>query len=128
MSRLTKKDCYGHWYTNEKVNDRMQADEPYPHAYDGKPIDKLADYEDKEEQGLLISLPISAYFIMNGEVFEGWVQEAVYSICRKPLYDIRYDDSSLKSFRGYLGNEVFLTRSEAEETLAKLGGLHEDTD
>ena len=31
----------------------MQADEPYPHAYDGKPIDKLADYEDKEEQGLI---------------------------------------------------------------------------
>ena len=54
MDRLTKKDRYGHWYTNEDIHDRMLGGEPFPHAYDGKPIDKLADYEDKQEQGLLI--------------------------------------------------------------------------
>ena len=28
----------------------MQPDEPYPHAYDGKAVDKLGAYEDVEEQ------------------------------------------------------------------------------
>ena len=56
MDRLTKIDKYGHYYTNEKLNDRMQLDEPHPHAYDGKVIDKLAHYEDLAEKGLLVEL------------------------------------------------------------------------
>ena len=56
MDRLTKIDKYGHYYTNEKLNDRMQLDEPQTHAYDGKVIDKLAHYEELEEKGLLVEL------------------------------------------------------------------------
>ena len=56
MERLTKRDKYGHWYTNERIHDRMGSDESYPHAYDGKPIDKLAEYETAEEQGLLVEV------------------------------------------------------------------------
>ena len=52
-------------------------------------IQKLAEYEDLEEQGLLLRLPIEAYFIKDKEVYKGWVQELVYSPCRKLLLDIR---------------------------------------
>ena len=58
----------------------------------------------------------------NGQIQSGWVQEAVYAICRKTLLDIRYDDNSLDHYRGCLGNEVFLTKSEAETKLKALRG------
>ena len=80
-------------------------------------IQKLAEYEDLEEQGLLLRLPIEAYFIKDKEVYKGWVQELVYSPCRKLLLDIRYDNNTLDSYRGYVGNTVFLTQEEAEQKL-----------
>ena len=83
-------------------------------------MQKLAEYEDLEEQGLLLRLPTEAYFIKNNNVCKGWVQEVVYSICRKLLLDIRYDDNSLDSYRGYLGNDVFLTQAEAEQKLKEM--------
>ena len=83
-------------------------------------LQKLADYEDLEEQGLLLRLPTEAYFIKNNNVCKGWVQEVVYSVCRKLLLDIRYDDNSLDSYRGYLGNDVFLTQAEAEQKLKEM--------
>ena len=68
MERLTKKDCYGHYYTNERVYDRMQSDENFPHAYDGKLIDKLAEYENACEKGLILPAPLDGVdcFTFNG--------------------------------------------------------------
>lgn len=83
-------------------------------------IQKLAEYEDLEEQGLLLRLPTEAYFIKNNNVCKGWVQEVVCSVCRKLLLDIRYDDNSLDSYRGYVGNTVFLTKEEAEQKLKEM--------
>ena len=92
-----------------------------PIAYDvNKVIQKLGEYEDLEEQGLLLRLPAEAYFIKDNIVRKGWVQELVYSPCSKLLLDIRYDDKSLDSYRGYLGNDVFLTKSEAEQKLKEM--------
>ena len=85
-----------------------------------KSFQKLKEYEDLEEQGLLLRLPVEAYFIKDNIVRKGWVQELVYSLCSKLLLDIRYDDSSLDSYRGYLGNDVFLTKSEAEQQLKEM--------
>ena len=82
--------------------------------------EKLREYEDLEEQGLLLRLPTEAYFIKDNIVRKCWVQELVYSPCRKLLLDIRYDDSSLDSYRGYLGNDVFLTQAEAEQKLKEM--------
>ena len=61
------------------------------------------------------------HFIKDGKVQKGWVQETVHAVSRKPLYDIRYDDNSLASYRGYLGNTVFLTKEEAEAKLKERG-------
>lgn len=65
-------------------------------------------------------LPIEAYFIKDDNVCKGWVQELVYSPYRKLLLDIRYDDNSLDSYRGYVGNTVFLTQAEAEQKLKEM--------
>ena len=81
---------------------------------------KLKDYEDLEEQGLLLRFPTEPYFIKNNNVCKGWVQEVVYSVCRKLLLDIRYDDNSLDSYRGYLGDDVFITQDEAEQKLKEM--------
>ena len=81
---------------------------------------KLKDYENLEEQGLLLKFPTEAYFIKNNNVCKGWVQEVVYSSCRKLLLDVRYDDNSLDSYRGYVGNTIFLTQAEAEQKLNEM--------
>ena len=81
---------------------------------------KLKDIEGLEEQGLLLRLPTEAYFIKDNIVRKGWVQELVYSPCRKLLLDIRYDDNSLDSYRGYVGKTVFLTQAEAEQKLKEM--------
>ena len=81
---------------------------------------KLKDIEDLEEQGLLFRLPTEAYFLKDNIVCKGWVQELVYSPCRKLLLDVRYADNSLDSYRGYVGNTVFLTQAEAEQKLKEM--------
>ena len=85
-------------------------------------IDKLADYEDLEEQGRLIKIPLEAYCIVDFEVRKGFVLEETYHMSRKPLLVVRYDDNSLKSHRGHLGISVFLTKAEAEAKLKELRG------
>ena len=83
-------------------------------------LKKLQEYEDAEEQGLLLRLPTEAYFIKDNKMYKGWVQEVAYSVCRKILLDIRYDDKTLDSYRGYIGNTVFLTQAEAEQKLKEM--------
>lgn len=82
----------------------------------------LKKYEDLEEQGKLIKIPLEAYCIVDFEVRKGFVLEETYNMSRKPLLVVRYDDNSFKSHSGYLGISVFLTKSEAE---AKLKGLRD---
>lgn len=89
-------------------------------------VDKWRGYQLLEEEGKIISIPDEVYFIKDGKIKSGWVQEAVSSICRKMLLDIRYDDNSLDSYRGYLGDKVFLTKSEAEAKLEELRGKQND--
>ena len=83
-------------------------------------LKELKQYKNLEEQGLLLRLPTEAYFIKNNNVCKGWVQEVVYSVCYKLLLDIRYDDNSLDNYRGYLGNDVFLTKEKAEQKLKEM--------
>ena len=115
MERLTKTYSDG----THGSSDSLPCGE---NSYDYKNllIEKLGKYEDLEEQGLLLRLPAEAYFIKDNIVRKGWVQELVYSLCSKLLLDIRYDDSSLDSYRGYLGNDVFLTQAEAEQKLKEM--------
>ena len=82
--------------------------------------ERLKAYEDKEEQGLLIELPVR-------------IGEVIYSvecgeIVTDSLYSVNKDNKGLWAINQYggiigrFGNTVFATRSEAEEALAKMGG------
>lgn len=116
MQRLTLKSDEidwneNHYYVTEWLKNEQLLNKIYW---------KLKDYEDLEERGLLLRLPRYAYFIKDNKVQKGWVQKVVYCVCRKLLLDIRYDDYSLASYRGYVGNNVFLTKEEAEAKLREL--------
>lgn len=87
----------------------------------------LKKYEDLEEQGKLIKIPLEAYCIVNFEVRKGFVLEETYHMSRKPLLVVRYDDNSFKRHSGYLGISVFLTKSEAEAKLKGLRGGENDS-
>ena len=82
--------------------------------------EKLGKYEDLEEQGRLIKIPLEAYCIVDFKVRKGFVLEETYHMSRKPLLVVRYDDNSLKSHSGHLGISVFLTKSEAEQKLKEM--------
>lgn len=115
MKRLTRRSANGTGVYATPSGEPVKWEDNYHNV-----LQKLADYEDLEEQGLLLRLPTEAYFIKDNIVRKGWVQELVYSPCSKLLLDIRYDDSSLDSYRGYLGNDVFLTQAEAEQKLKEM--------
>lgn len=87
----------------------------------------LKKYEDLEEQGKLIKIPLEAYCIVNFEVRKGFVLEETYHMSRKPLLVVRYDNNSFKRHSGYLGISVFLTKSEAEAKLKELRGGEDDS-
>lgn len=108
MERLTKRtETGGIKYTRHNIHEEDI-------------LEKLAEYEDFEEQGRLIKIPLEAYCIVDFKVRKGFVLEETYHMGRKPLLVVRYDDNSLKSHKGYLGISVFLTKSEAEAKLKEL--------
>lgn len=129
MERLTERSANSNmvWFKDcENDNALLEPCEMTAH-HNRMVIEKLSTYEDLEEQGKLIKIPLEAYCIVDFEVRKGFVVEETYHMYRKPLLVVRYDDNSLKSHRGYLGISVFLTQSEAEEKLQKLRGRGNDS-
>lgn len=144
MERLTKKDRYGHYYTNVKVYDRMQSDEKSPHAYDGKAIDKLAEYEDAEEKQMILPAPLDGVdcFIFNGiwQRVPCKVGDTVYRISdnynlrgkyieETTVSRIAIDDEGIYVFcscksnaKRKFGKNVFYTKEEAEQKLKEMDG------
>lgn len=86
---------------------------------------KLCDYEDLEEQGLLVRLPCkvgdSLYCIANGEVKKLKVHS--FGVSAFGITDIEFkyvDGFKILRFIGELGKIVFLTREEAEKKLEEM--------
>lgn len=90
-----------------------------------KALEKLADYEDLEEQGLLVRLPCKA-----GEKLWCIVDSAIREL-RVHHFDMpafgttdivfRYADGfKLERFVGEIGKTVFLTREAAEKKLEEM--------
>ena len=131
MERLTIKKRFKHHRPDEEttavcVDGYIQIVEPIEYATHatshyylvGKAIDKLAEYEDAEEQGLLVRLPTK-------------VGDAVYSlecgmIARDFVYSFTTDESGLWAINihggiiGLFGNSVFSTLEEAEKALEEM--------
>lgn len=86
---------------------------------------KLADYEDLEEQGLLVRLPCKIgdilYCIVNGEVKKLKVHS--FGVPDFEITDIEFkyvDGFKIVRFVGEVGKTVFLTREEAEKKLEEM--------
>lgn len=94
-------------------------------------LEKLGSYEDKEEQGLLIELPCKVgdklYQIKNDELYELILIGLVYDEANKEwllelAVQIGLEWHKIIRTKERIGTTFFLTRSEAEEALAKMGG------
>ena len=139
--RFTKKDKYGNWYTDTKINDRFMWskdgkawERDLTHcAFDGESIDRLAELEDKIENGILIELPCKVgdtvycieYFCNSKgcssakqiiccgctEMLKRESKKETYVICEKK-FTLKYLSEVNKT--------IYLTREEAEVKLKKL--------
>jgi hypothetical protein len=86
---------------------------------------KLAEYEQLEEQGLLVRLPCKVgddlYCIVNGEVKKLKVHS--FGIPDFEIIDIEFkyvDGFKIVRFVGEVGKTVFLTHEEAEKKLEEM--------
>ena len=125
MERLTDRNAVGYYFYPKCFEkcDGLGASRKCDNCEITTSIcEKLGKYEDLEEQGRLIKIPLEAYCIVDFKVRKGFVLEETYHMSRKPLLVVRYDDNSLKSHSGHLGISVFLTKSEAEAKLKELRG------
>ena len=106
MERLTKRYELGVYKSESTITNKDV-------------FEKLADYEDAEEQGLLLRLPCKVgdkvYWVYDKRM----IREVIVYGFRITHNKILMFDYSQFSF-GNMGVDVFLTREEAEQTLAEM--------
>lgn len=120
MERLTKRDEYGNaeiiGVDDMKIEYDVGADD-YDKISDT--VDKLAEYEDLEEQGKLLRLPCAVGDTVYGIMVDENNFEHFH--CGTKILEIPFDYWMLPVF----GKSIFLTKEEAEvfsATLEKLSG------
>lgn len=126
MERLTTRNSEGMGVLKQPFECERCGDLQWslPDLGMGSPIDRLAEYEDLEEQGKLLKLPCA-------------VGDLVYSatkyngVCEHEIRKFQFDKngwcacSNLKFPISDFGRTVFLTREEAEAALKELEGKEE---
>ena len=89
-------------------------------------IDKLAEYEDAEEQGLLLRLPCKVgdtLYQVNGEIGEHIVNAISIHPSKVIICTENYKTGIGFSFdANRIGKRYFLTKEEAEKKLAEMKG------
>ena len=95
-------------------------------------VNKLAEYEDAEEQGLLLRLPCKVGDVLwctdNKKTESFIVKEfkiCAYKINRVEIYFENASGFGLCLFDGTLDEGWFLTKEEAEQALARMEKSHE---
>lgn len=144
MERLTERTTYGIVGNNERVKNyplyKVAMDDPLDYGITGQCFEKLADYEDLEEQGMLLRLPckVGDTVWVNGVLGCGEAEE--YKVIRVDYHSTLASQKSefyieallVKdghvvegAFIGFydkeFGKTVFLTEAEAESALAEKG-------
>ena len=132
MAKLTKRVGENITYNQErKIECSVYCDECSQGTANCKTIremvKKLAEYEDAEEQGLLLRLPVKI-----GEKL--FTVEEFFNIARSTIYEYTFDgiekDGLRLMYKGRkedvcvfdieeIGKTVFLTKEEAEQALKK---------
>lgn len=122
MERFTRRISTGEaipadWSITEKNYDKC--------------LQKLADYEDLEEQGKLIKLSCrvgdTVYYLWKGEISEMEVTEISVGI-EEPLYEMRYINNATRIhfYEKEFGQTIFHTPEEARVALKKMEGENEN--
>ena len=129
MSRLTKhcdycvdSECI--WYDKELAKDnKCECNKSRDNCHDRSIYNKLREYEDLEEQGLLLKLPCKvgdkAYYVHKGSIDEVEVDSFVLNV--NLFVNVSYYigcDRFGKTLTPY--KTLFFTKEEAEETLKRL--------
>lgn len=142
MERLTEKKSFLSYNSLQPVNvvkidteEEFKVETMNAVYLVGSAIDKLADYEDAEEKGLLFKMPCNpgdTVFVVISET--GEIKEHKVS---KVIFGKKHDQIVLngaisitiwgKNWDEYFNEYIFFTKEEAELSLAKMkeGGLHE---
>ena len=120
MERLTARDGFGTPYYPYCDNVKGCGGYCAQCNFETKTMDKLAEYEDLEEQGLLLRLPCkvgTTVYIIVGK-----------DISKQSIKRITIDSTGMLEFctkrRGFqlsdFGKTVFLTQAEAEQKLKEM--------
>ena len=94
-----------------------------------KAFEKLAEYEDLEEQGLLLRLPCKIGSTLYQPIYSSINEYKVIGLCfdinhNKWMYEVAYEigfewHKTVCDFN-YIGKTVFLTQAEAEQKLKEM--------
>lgn len=125
MERLTvrvkegnrKDECFipGNKNAIEKVEYICEGERWESEEYKGKAVDKLAEYEDLEEQNRLLKLPCA----LGDTVYVLRLDNTAYMMNNEKVWEIVEDKFEIFHFDS-IGKTVFLTREEAEVALEEL--------
>lgn len=129
MERLTKISAVGEHLPQKPLNLTHKSDSSESNLTEI--IEKLGNYEDAEEQGLLLRLPYPLgteyiYFVdeKDMDVYEldaEKIEVSMMPISKKVLYTVDCFEILFEDF----GKIVFLTRDEAEAKLKEMEESHE---
>ena len=110
--RLTKRDGVMVWFTSQ--NHKELWLEPCEMSYHDNRIviDRLAEYEDAEEQGRLVMLPEKLYGL-----YEWDVTGVRYYNGKVTAYYVKNEQVESIIYESEIGKSVFLTREKAEAVL-----------
>lgn len=145
MERLTERTALGIVGNNDRVENyplyKVAYEDPLDHGITGQCFEKLAEYEDAEEQGLLLRLPCKVgdtvytnlsssgwYFRSNDRPYPAKVVFIGLNNSEKfggGFINVYFDKKAgcMMQFNFYdIGNLVFLTKEEAEQKLAEMKG------
>lgn len=135
MERLTYKEGNHYYSENDCLVEISTIDEDSLNVLQNI-LDKLGNYEDAEEQGLLLRLPCKlgdtiyevSYKNRKYIICEHIVNQFVYIAYRKPRIEIYCEGENgflSSSITGQLDDGLFLSKEEAEAKLAEMEKKHE---
>lgn len=126
MERLTKRDEKGFALLITRCGDgcKYGSIDTCNYECDKDFIEKLAEYEDLEEQGLLLRLPcnVGASVYMVAQDCGGDTLDCMRGDCEgcPYLYSFVEENTFEVYMRDEIGKTVFLTQSEAEQKLKEM--------
>lgn len=118
MERLTERSigCFGYDLINADHSEQEFGNYDAFYNY-SMAVKKLGEYEDAEEQGLLLRLPCK----VGDKIYRFWyVCNTAYRIQEHTIKTLSHVVALMED--GAFGDTAFLTKQEAERALAKMKG------